>query len=778
MNRTPDFFRDEIRNGFYIPTAIKQSWAAQLDVLSEIDRICNKHGITYFADWGSFLGAVRHGGIIPWDDDVDICMKRDDYNRFRAVTDAELPENYCIHDYERQENHWLFLSRVVNNKKITFDEEYLKAHQNFPWLSGVDIFVKDYLYRDPAKEKERCDEIMYILAVAEGVINGNYNPASLKNSLASLAEKYSYSFPSAAPGRELAISLYRLAELLMARVPEGESDRICQIFPWGLKGNQGEPKEYYESVVRIPFEDTTIPVPACFNKVLRNRYGNYLEIRKGVAGHDYPSFEVQRKLFEESSGVRLPRFTFEKNMLLRPAANKSRSYKSLARECTDGLFSLYKEAVSAVKENDSSRLEQSLNDAQQLAADLGTTIEYARGENDPHTKAVVSVLEKLCEDIYNCYQAAINTGMSSNAVNAERISSISQMSDAAEIIIPASAYTDKATLILRPVEEDLHVLEDAINERLLTRREVLFLPVGAYEWKTLTPLYDELQNDPNVDVFIVPLPLMFKDYFGNVIMSDEEITAQLSAQKYPENLPIKPFYEYDAALHCPDQIFIQNPYDGENPCLTVPQAFYASNLLPFTDDLVYVPIGATSEFTEKDTIDQTVMQYYVTAPGVIRSDHVYVQSENIRTQYINALSSFAGEDSRVIWENKICPKPELFAPRHIHSASRKKDLLFLISIYEEAEHRDIFKAAITSRIATLAANSDKIHVTICSYPDAAIGPFVQEIAKENGIEIVSYPAGSPDAFVSKFDAYYGSSSPLVPVFAALKKPVMIADYEV
>ena len=147
------------------------------------------------------------------------------------------------------------------------------------------------------------------------------------------------------------------------------------------------------------------------------------------------------------------------------------------------------------------------------------------------------------------------------------------------------------------------------------------------------------------------------------------------------------------------------------------------------------------------------MQYYVTAPGVIRADHVYVQSENIRTQFINALSSFAGEDSREIWENKTYPKPELFAPRHIHSASCKKELLFLISIYEEAEHCDIFKTAITSRIATLTA-------------------------KENGIEIVSYPAGSPDAFVSKFDAYYGSSSPLVPVFTAQKKPVMIADYDV
>ena len=54
MKHSIDFFKDEVRNGFYIPTAIKQGWAAELDVLAEIDRICQKHGIKYFADWELF----------------------------------------------------------------------------------------------------------------------------------------------------------------------------------------------------------------------------------------------------------------------------------------------------------------------------------------------------------------------------------------------------------------------------------------------------------------------------------------------------------------------------------------------------------------------------------------------------------------------------------------------------------------------------------------------------------------------------------------------------
>ena len=81
MDRLPiDYFRDEVRNGFFVPTAIKQAWGAQLKVLDVIDSICRKHNITYFADWGTLLGTVRHGGYVPWDERrrnfpvITVCM--------------------------------------------------------------------------------------------------------------------------------------------------------------------------------------------------------------------------------------------------------------------------------------------------------------------------------------------------------------------------------------------------------------------------------------------------------------------------------------------------------------------------------------------------------------------------------------------------------------------------------------------------------------------------------------------------------------------------------
>ena len=68
------FFLPESREGFYVSDMMKRYWAAQLKVLHEIRAICARHDIPWYADYGSLIGAVRHGGYIPWDDDFDICM--------------------------------------------------------------------------------------------------------------------------------------------------------------------------------------------------------------------------------------------------------------------------------------------------------------------------------------------------------------------------------------------------------------------------------------------------------------------------------------------------------------------------------------------------------------------------------------------------------------------------------------------------------------------------------------------------------------------------------
>ena len=167
----PDsFFREEVRNGFYITTMMKRYWAGQLQMLSDIDKLCKKHGIKWFADYGTLLGAVRHGGYIPWDDDFDIYMLRDDYERFFEIAPKEMPSVYIflsLRDIE--EGYDNFLGRIVNCNTIDCSEDHLSQFSGCPYTVGVDIFPMDGVYNDEEKEKERLERAQKAILVHDAV---------------------------------------------------------------------------------------------------------------------------------------------------------------------------------------------------------------------------------------------------------------------------------------------------------------------------------------------------------------------------------------------------------------------------------------------------------------------------------------------------------------------------------------------------------------------------------------------------------------------------------
>ena len=755
MGHSIDFFKDEIRNGFYIPTAIKQAWAADLDVLAEIDSICEKHDIKYFADWGTFLGAVRHGGYVPWDDDLDICMLRDDYERFRRVADKELPEHFVIHDFERKENHWLFLSRVVNNSKMCFDLKYLDMHNNFPWLAGVDIFVKDYLFADDDKELHRDKDVMNIIAFADGIREGSINKQQASAHLNEIKRRYHVSLPGMYRARDVAVALYKLAEQQMAKVRPGETDRVGQVFPWVLKNgiNAAERKEFYESLIRLPFEDTTIPVPAAYNVVLASRYGNYNEIHKVWDGHDYPYFEGQKEDMEKLSGEKFPGFVFDPMMLNRPVVDDAGSLKSISAGCLAELDALLKDAENILHGGTLDELTQAVADSQQLAAEYGTLVEQVKGEDRDCTKKMVEALQNYCDALWEEYQA-VNNGKEADSLPVSR--------------------------------NALELVGKAIKEQIMERREILFLPTGPDEWNALKRYY-ESSCDENTDVFVVPMPVMKKSFMGEISMSDGEIEDSIHLDRYPEGIAYTDWKTYDPALHCPDVVYTENPYDGANPCLTVPPDFYAENLRKYAGKIIYVPIGDTAEFGKEDVNDQYNLKHYVAAPGVIYADEVHVQSQNIKEQYIRALSDFAGEDTEKLWREKI------IAGSLISESEQAKDIrkriIYCVGANELKEHRSVFSDAVSERIDVLKDSSEDLTVSVMLYPGSRdewrtvdeelsdeIFSTVDKVVSDKDMELITLDHLSADKVALDYDAYYGSPSPLVPAFVIRGKPVMLANY--
>ena len=93
--------RKEIIMADYDPAVLRRLQLTILDILKDIDSICKENNIEYYIAYGTALGAVRHGGFIPWDDDIDICMTREAYDRFLEVMPNAMPEKYDLLDIKK-----------------------------------------------------------------------------------------------------------------------------------------------------------------------------------------------------------------------------------------------------------------------------------------------------------------------------------------------------------------------------------------------------------------------------------------------------------------------------------------------------------------------------------------------------------------------------------------------------------------------------------------------------------------------------------------------------
>lgn len=766
MNKL-DFLKDEVRSGFYIPTAIKQAWSAQLAILSELDRVCRKYNLEYFADWGTFLGTVRHKGYVPWDDDMDVCMKRADYERFKQIAHKELPKGYAIHDYATKEDHWLFLSRLVNTNRICFDKEHLDQFNNFPYIATIDIFVLDYLYQDDEKEKERCEEVKFIISLADGIVDRKLSKDTIALNLAQIEKKYGCHMDGDLSPRKLGIELYRLAEKQMARVSADETDRIGQIFPWVLKGGKGFPKSYYEKLVRLPFEYTTMPVPASFHEALKNHYGSYFDVHKVWNAHDYPYFEGQRANLQAVADFKLPEFTFDQSMIREYAdiPKNDGSLKALAKECIDGLADMAFGIRNAQSSGNYDALLDILPECQQLAVDLGTLIEDVKGKERNCTALCVSALESLCEKLFVIYEG------------------VHEELDDETLIIACDDFSSAMEKVC-----------ETIQTQIIERKELLFVATGAKRWKGFEALYHEFINDDGYDVSVVAVPVMKKDAFGQIIMSGKEFEEAQDTLQYPKEVAITPWDTYDVALHNPDIIYIQDVYDGENPCLTIPPAYYTKNIRQYTDELIYIPYLETCEFDRNDRNDIYNMKHYVTAPGVCYADKVMVQSENIKCRYIEKLVEFAGEETRSLWERKLFADKlpvTMYDEEHVKSlydAEGRKKMLFCISANLLIESRDVLIEKLKEKLQVFHKYKDDIGVDLCIYPPneavwedinstlaGEVFQLIEDNKKDGMCGFIDISDMEYSDIAKSYNAYYGGASPLVHSFGSVERPVMIAD---
>lgn len=288
------FFETEERDGFVVDSTMKTVWAAELEVLSVIAGICEKYQLPWFAYAGTLLGTVRHQGFVPWDDDMDICMLRDDYDKLVNVLRDELPEEYCVTNIICGGNQEQFWCCVMNSDCVSIDEERLQQYHGCPFIVGVDIFPLDYIPRDlkeASMERDLYDLVYKAVQLAKIKEPTKKNRRTLNDALRALEDFCHVKFDTS---KALVGQLWRLGNQICGAYGYEDADYVTNYYAYINSPNFMYDKHWFDDIEYLPFESVLMPVPKNYMEVVLKEYGeNWQTPIRGGSDHEYPYYNRQ-----------------------------------------------------------------------------------------------------------------------------------------------------------------------------------------------------------------------------------------------------------------------------------------------------------------------------------------------------------------------------------------------------------------------------------------------------------------------------------------------------
>lgn len=773
MEFLDSYFEDEVREGFYIPDMMKRAWAAQAEVLLIIQDICKKNHIRYFAEWGTLLGTIRHGGRIPWDDDVDVCMLREDYNKFRKAAKKDLPEECWFMDNQVADGFENTVSLLINSRYHIVQEKYLDKYHGCPYVESVDVFCLDFVPTDEEEAARHRHRLRVLYALLDKLKQGMGTSAEeLEFYLKKTEEEHNMKFNRNKPIRP---QLYDLIEKVCMTYNSSNAKEVSNIPVWLEDPYYHMPAELFAEGVVVPYDTIDIVVPSAYDELLSRKYspGWMTPVRSG-GSHVYPVYSKQERFLREQKAAEFFEFKFSQEEY--DEVEASRLPKEDLKSRVNEILPLFPEAHTEIRRLlYDGRWDAALNvmaECQEVAVQLGTMMEEELGEGH----IIVSQLEQYCEMLFYINQNLIE-------VDDEHVEEM-----------------------LQSISKELHTsemnLSTCVEQGIKGKKEVVFVPYKASLWKTMQKYWREAMDDPDTEVYVIPAPYFYKDAFGK--MKSEE--PQYECEGYPDEVAFTSYEEYNFEVHHPECIIIQCPYDEYNYSMSIHPFFYAKNLKKYTEKLIYIPAYKMDEVGPTEERLRKTVKSYVNMPGVVFADQVIVQSEQMRETYIELLTEFAGEDTKQLWEEKIVEDSSIYVQEETaksdidvpeewlpflkkEDGSWKKVILYGTSAGVLYRYGMKVVDKMKSVFETFQKNRDE--VVVLWRPDAWSEAILQKSKKDvweaycnlkekfekEQYGIVDRGRDAQKA-VLLCDAYYGDGSPIGNACRARGKAVMIQNVDV
>ena len=292
---------EEVIEGHLVTVETKKLWAVEMDLAKHLLDVCARHNLKIWATDGTLIGAVRHNGFIPWDDDMDFCMMREDYDKLIEIGPSEFKEPYFFQSFYTDEHSWGAVTKIRRSDTAIIEKgwEYRKEFNRGVF---IDILVLDAVPDDRKKLDKSYRKVFLLRGWLKQYEMWKPKYFSIRTRMKLFALKFFFILVK--PEK-----VHRRIEKMLASNSIKDNENCALLDYYALEGRdlsrmKLRNKHYFDETIMLPFHDMQLPAPVGYDAMLRAIYGDYMKPVKGTQSHGNIVVDTERSYKEVLAELR------------------------------------------------------------------------------------------------------------------------------------------------------------------------------------------------------------------------------------------------------------------------------------------------------------------------------------------------------------------------------------------------------------------------------------------------------------------------------------------